>query len=630
MNDYKRIVSYLYYYGNREKKNNVGYVRMERKAGICKVTIHMRSINSNDKKLGVYFFYRRKEQLVGISLGTMVIRKGVGEFRKVLEEEMTKNLQVTLEELGGVIIYENNEHFFATQWDDELIDIMNFYIADTKQEHRWEYEEEKEELKAADLMGVEMQEIEDREEAAGKIEKENKEEKVEGKGKNEDKEEREEGKDWNKDKAKGFDREEKKEDTGEEVTGKEKKDNEREETAANGKNGEEWEGVMGKGKNGDKEEAVLDGKQGDKEEEVALNRKNGDKEEEIALNRKKEEKEEKIALNVKKDTEEERGENTNVEQKRGGVGEIDINKEKYFSGNEKEQQEIQKTESCSRISKINEAIENFSKRTDRKLQSIGFMNGRTSKHTNFQSENGKGSGNKCINMQEKQEELWKGDVKERNHVGTQMVQEDIEKTYGNIQKQNNTEKTYENIQKQNDTEKAYENIQKQNGMEKTYENIQKQNGMEKTYENIQKQEYIDKKLESRWRQQVRNQQRRLEQSMELAEKLFQKFPKVELCNEDAFKKCVKIEPQDIGNFPMETWVLANNSFMLHGYYQYRYLIFALHFQEGQWEYVIGVPGIYEPKERFMAEMFGFGKFCPTSRKEKEIGTFGYWYQVIHL
>ena len=52
MNDYKRIVSYLYYYGNREKKNNVGYVRMERKSGICKVTIHMRSINSNDKKLG--------------------------------------------------------------------------------------------------------------------------------------------------------------------------------------------------------------------------------------------------------------------------------------------------------------------------------------------------------------------------------------------------------------------------------------------------------------------------------------------------------------------------------------------------------------------------------------------------
>ncbi|WP_347475080.1 hypothetical protein [Clostridium sp. AF50-3] len=35
-----------------------------------------------------------------------------------------------------------------------------------------------------------------------------------------------------------------------------------------------------------------------------------------------------------------------------------------------------------------------------------------------------------------------------------------------------------------------------------------------------------------------------------------------------------IKPQDIGLLPRENWVYGNNSFLLHGYYNYRYLILA--------------------------------------------------------
>ena len=37
---------------------------------------------------------------------------------------------------------------------------------------------------------------------------------------------------------------------------------------------------------------------------------------------------------------------------------------------------------------------------------------------------------------------------------------------------------------------------------------------------------------------------------------------------------LSIKPQDIGLLPREIWTYGNNSFLLHGYYNYRHLILA--------------------------------------------------------
>jgi len=94
--------------------------------------------------------------------------------------------------------------------------------------------------------------------------------------------------------------------------------------------------------------------------------------------------------------------------------------------------------------------------------------------------------------------------------------------------------------------------------------------------------------------------------------------------------CVKIEPQDIGLLPMESWVLGNNSFLLHGYYSYRHLIFARLNDDKEARYVLGVPGIYHNREKFMARMFGFENFKSIKRRDRRSGEFGYWYVTIML
>ena len=92
-----------------------------------------------------------------------------------------------------------------------------------------------------------------------------------------------------------------------------------------------------------------------------------------------------------------------------------------------------------------------------------------------------------------------------------------------------------------------------------------------------------------------------------------------------------IKPQDIGLLPREIWVYGNNSFLLHGYYNYRYLILAKLFNpEGTPRYLLGVPGHYYSNERYMASMFGFPNFVLSKNQPIEDGRVGYWYTDVKI
>ena len=86
-----------------------------------------------------------------------------------------------------------------------------------------------------------------------------------------------------------------------------------------------------------------------------------------------------------------------------------------------------------------------------------------------------------------------------------------------------------------------------------------------------------------------------------------------------------IKPQDIGLLPRENWVYGNNSFLLHGYYNYRYLILARLGKPGErGRYILGVPGHYGNNEKYMAAMFGFDRFVRSTRQPPRDSRFGYY------
>ena len=102
-------------------------------------------------------------------------------------------------------------------------------------------------------------------------------------------------------------------------------------------------------------------------------------------------------------------------------------------------------------------------------------------------------------------------------------------------------------------------------------------------------------------------------------RLAKRFPKRAIRSDAGVWEVMQIQPQDIGLLPRETWIFGNNSFLLHGYYQYRHLILA---RLGG-TCILGVPGLNHNSEKFMAAMFGFENYLPA-------GEYGYWYTEIKL
>ena len=74
---------------------------------------------------------------------------------------------------------------------------------------------------------------------------------------------------------------------------------------------------------------------------------------------------------------------------------------------------------------------------------------------------------------------------------------------------------------------------------------------------------------------------------------------------------ISINPFTLKLLAPEYRKLANNSFLLHGFYNYRHLILGYYQDEERQGYYIGVPGTFDEREQMVAEMFGFEGYEPA-------------------
>lgn len=70
----------------------------------------------------------------------------------------------------------------------------------------------------------------------------------------------------------------------------------------------------------------------------------------------------------------------------------------------------------------------------------------------------------------------------------------------------------------------------------------------------------------------------------------------------------KIELNQIHDLPSPNWHLCNNSFLIHGFFNYGYLILKKEVSEDEEILWLGVPGFFEKPEMVMAVLFGFSEF----------------------
>lgn len=112
--------------------------------------------------------------------------------------------------------------------------------------------------------------------------------------------------------------------------------------------------------------------------------------------------------------------------------------------------------------------------------------------------------------------------------------------------------------------------------------------------------------------------------LEKIENVLKTYPYMYPFEDDSVDVCVRLEPGDIDKLPVDTWLLANNSFLLNGYYSYRHIILMKMNSDSKPVYLVGVPGIHRQREDFLAGMFGFKMFKPIRDVSTVKGEFGYW------
>lgn len=95
------------------------------------------------------------------------------------------------------------------------------------------------------------------------------------------------------------------------------------------------------------------------------------------------------------------------------------------------------------------------------------------------------------------------------------------------------------------------------------------------------------------------------------------------------REFLSVGPEDFVVLRERCYQMTHNSFLLHGYYNYRHLLLLRQETAGQARYYIGVPGNFYEREKQVARMFGFESF-EGAREPAWEGDFGYYLISVEL
>lgn len=125
MEQYARIISYLYRYKEERKEENTGYAKIEKRGNVCRIQAQIRGRNMPES-LGVYLFIQKETGIEGIFLGLAPTRNGEFLYKKEINAKDILNSGKQIDEIDGMLLYESREHFFGTTWTKERIDLGDF------------------------------------------------------------------------------------------------------------------------------------------------------------------------------------------------------------------------------------------------------------------------------------------------------------------------------------------------------------------------------------------------------------------------------------------------------------------------------------------------------------------------
>ena len=117
-----------------------------------------------------------------------------------------------------------------------------------------------------------------------------------------------------------------------------------------------------------------------------------------------------------------------------------------------------------------------------------------------------------------------------------------------------------------------------------------------------------------------------EEPEEAAEELLEQAVKERENEGESYIQTRRISIEELSSLPTRYWGLAENPFLKQSYGRYGHLLLGnLKMGEGKEIRILGVPGIYENREKYLADVFGFSNFMPEEEGGLLTGKSGYWF-----
>ncbi len=569
----KRFVSYLYSVFNNQKIHNSGFARIELRTGRNRVEIHLKENGYSGKTGTVYLFIKKEKNIQGISIGNITFRNNQADFRYEQTEENIGQTPWQIMQMNGILIVIDDRPAFLSQWDEEPVDTSKFIV--------WRGGNRNESVKAGTKQGE-----------AG-------------------------------------------EETGRRTGEGKKEQSEQEQRKEEHKNIYENEDKLIQNSNS---QQSSNGKQSGISRQSDISRQNG------------------IGRQSDISRQNGIGRQSSISRQGGISRQSDISKESSNSNqsgtsNQSEnssQRESNKQNKNNRQRENNKQIENNRQKEtsnqSRSSNQSGTSNQSRSSNQNenyMQSDNGKEAGSrKSSNSRQSGS----------SNQSENYMQSDNGKQAGNGKQSSNSRQNGNSNQAENSRQSSNNgqvSYDKQNNKYEQAEDMDRKTGgitRDKTlkresavFAGVHPSESMEgyKDEQSVYEQAEVSQQTSDIRTAELQPQLkntweqtwrdmLRIYPVLNQFEDRQKVLCVRIEIKDVRMLPEKYWSMINNSFLLHGFFNYRYLAFGK--MDKNW--FIGVPGIYQKQEHVMASIFGFPDFLPQKQSSERGEQPGYWYRIL--
>lgn len=632
MSDYRRLISYIYAYEGGIKGKNIGYAKVEIRGGQCRIQVNVKRVFVGSNETGVYLLAPEAE----ILLGRIFIRGGAGEFRTQVNAENVEGSGISADQFYGLTIHDVTSTWrsYTTVWEDAVAQTAEVQLADITSENMRRRDSSVEAISRAltmtalkrtaetgrnGLQAAEALKTEIEQEATGQLE-------ISEELETEELEKQREGSEKEPEGGEALEvqseekTEERKQEEGEEFKAQSEKVSEEPGGKVSGILGEKRsEEQIGEGNEGVSEKAPEDKSQEGGEEFKAQSEKQPEEQK----------KEESEVQNLKNPEvpEEPRGEPS---------GARNLEKQEEILKTERgeewaEQQQMKKI--LEMHLPVSAEIERELKREEKRLETIAPWE-EDEKSSKNQEERGKISDALSGRMEAQPTLGLSGEPV--SDSTDELVNRPPHKSFGKTRNSAAAARLsrLKNIlqpgvlqslllqPEESQTAPPASIRQGTAGQEVQSQTSGLKREQETPYPELENPAVL-RELE---RQEAEENNR-----SDLWERFQRKYTRVLAFECDSGCEILSIKPQDIGLLPREIWVYGNNSFLLHGYYNYRHLILArLSDSGGKIRYLLGVPGHYFSNEKYMASMFGFPHFVLAKKQPDEDGRFGYWYTDIRL